>query len=340
MGRVPSHGTWSLSRSGCLEDCPRGFFFRYCSGGEPDERRIRLLKRLVTPELEAGSIVHEVILLAMRAYRDDGELLYDLANDGERLYRERARLSPEVCARMREGRHLPVGTNFVAFVRDYYGHEARLREDEAVVARIRRCLDHFERSDLWACLRGIGCQSWQSLPDGGFDAMPRFRSRHGVNIWANWDFVAADPKGMIHVVDWKTGNAGEMARRKARLQLCVYATWATSTWRKPLSEVRVHPAFLSPAPPEWEPLELEREERNALGERIHADVAREADLLEPRQTRDGLAVGHWAHREAFPPRPRLQMCLRCGWRELCAEGQAVCGQTPSSRPNGSVDGDQ
>ena len=57
MGRVRGHRTWSVARSEAFRACPRGFWFRYCSDGESEERQVRLLRHLTTPSMEAGAIV-------------------------------------------------------------------------------------------------------------------------------------------------------------------------------------------------------------------------------------------------------------------------------------------
>lgn len=333
MGRVWGHRTWSHFRSNALRDCPRGFFFRYCSEGEPDARDAKLLKSLGTSRMEAGSIVHDLILSAMRSYREDGELVGSLADEGERLYRERSMRSVEVCEHMRLKRRFPNGCGKRApFVHHYHRHDLGSDHDEEMVLRIRRCLDHFDCSDLWAYLRGVGCERWEQLPDGTFDGMPKFVTGKNVEVFANWDFVGTDPDGVVHVVDWKTGRASDVAQAKARIQLCVYASWAARVMGVPLHKVRVHAAFLLESPPEFSPSIVHAEERQALAERVHSDVAQEAELIEHRTNKVGRIYGRWACRESFLPAPAERMCKQCGWLEMCPEGQAMCDHIPV-RPN-------
>ena len=326
MGRIRGHRTWSVARSEAYRACPRGFWFRYCADGEPEERQILLLKRLTTPRMEAGAIVHDLILKAMRVYHDDGEILYGLSDEGERLFRERAAGSPEICERMQETGRFPRGdvTKFVAFSSDYHGPDFGPVHDEAIVPRIRQCLDHFEQSELWTVLRGIGPERWEPLPEEGFGRTPTFISGKGVKIYAKWDFVGTDEQGVVHVVDWKTGAETEVARNKALFQLCVYVSWAVRTMGVPLRAVRVHPAFLAGSPPEWRPVEVLPEERQALAERVHTEVRRETELLKPQTNRCGQIYERWVDREDFPSTPRTRMCLECGWLTMCLDGQAAC----------------
>ena len=337
MGRVRGHRTWSIARSEAFRACPRGFWFRYCADGEPEEQRVRLLRRLTTPRMEAGAIIHDLILLAMRAYQEDGEILCGLADEGERLYRERAAQSPDVCDRIRETARVSYdrATKFVAFLHHYHGLDLGLEHDEAIVGRIRTCLDNFEQSNLWAVLRGIGPERWEPLPEEGFGRTPTFVSGKGVKIYAKWDFVGIDAEGTVHVVDWKTGNETEIARQKALFQLAVYASWAARTMGIPLRAIRIHPAFLAGFPPEWRPVEVRSAERQALAERVQADVHREAGLMERRSDERERAFAWWAHRQEFPPTPKTRMCLECGWLTLCPEGQAACDHLLQSRMNPS-----
>jgi len=323
MGSARSRA-WSHSRQRLYDSCPRAYFFQYFPWGEPEQDQIWFLRRVKTPAMLAGTIVHDAITMALRGIKESGHVVTDLHVPAVARYdlivRESERIADIVC----RGKRPPDNGDVLL-------HHLRQGPSECMESAIRGGIEDalraFEASHAWAVLRASNPKGWLNILTDT-DERPHFlasrelgfESAHGLRVYAVYD-LALRHDGVFTLVDWKTGKRTPEAVAAARKQCAAYALWALGHPKLKRAHLRVHPYFLTANQP-WQPEPIDDDEIEAARQTIEKHDALESSIVEHRKGPDG-KFAFFALREDFPARPRPRLCDGCKFKELCPDAKAM-----------------
>ncbi len=221
MAELRNELSWSRSRAGSFEACPRRYWFDYYGswGGwsdrsEPRTRELYVLKKLSTRWMWIGSVVHEAIENVLRALQRGerpeasavaeatiGRMRADYLDSRSRRYRERP------------GKHL-------GLFEHEYGIEVSKQAWKEGADHARACIVRFFESDYAATFADLPAESW--LPIETLDTF----EMEGDLVHVKLDAAFRRPDGRVEIVDWKTGRRDDASEGGDRVQLACYALYA------------------------------------------------------------------------------------------------------------------
>jgi RecB family exonuclease len=281
---------WSYSRRNTLEQCPRKYYFDYYGSVqrkaqcEPQKLLLRSLKSLQNRYERTGEIVHKVISEYFRAARTGTvKSPVDLVRDAKRLFAT------------------DTHSDEPKLIEFYYKQENAADLCQESEKKMIVALENFAKHPRYEKIRLRGRQS-------GVKVEELFRLKNfSCRVTGVVDF-AAQTKGIIGIVDWKTGkkNAGE----EDSLQLAIYAHWGTEQFGCPVEKVMVFKAFLGSGDLVRFSSKSSSLENARL--RVLQDVERMVEVH---------PYGMDGRMNAFTACAQKRVCSLCPYIAACAEGK-------------------
>lgn len=294
--------SWSKSRHGKLEECPRQYFFHYYGswggwerGAPPETKELYTLKKLTGRHAWNGSAVHDAIGRILTMVRDGFPVEPDALIDQVRAaMRAQFRESREKSYRVRKA---------FGLVEHEYDEAIPDEEWRAGWELVEACLRSFFSSRWLEIARGLPADRWLPIDElGSFD-------HDGTKIYAAPDFAFRTDGGVV-VVDWKTGRQRESDRE----QLLGYAMYARSTWDVPIAKVECRVVYL----PSLEEVQVPVDDGtiDAFAARMSESIAAMRGLLADPDR-------NVATIDSFPRTTDAGACARCVFRRPCLGGSAA-----------------
>ncbi len=297
--------TWSYSRRGLVEQCPRKYYYTYFGAAarkslaEPEKATLRQLKALQNRYERGGALLHLAISTYFRRAQAgtpmSGEQLVDWVQS---LFRRDVTYSasdPGGLSPLR-GQYPPV------LLREYHYHQADAEalvsgSEQRLVAAVRTFMnadafDEFRRAGVRPGalveqrlrLPGLPCKI-----DGRLD-------------------LAYQEAGQITIVDWKMGERDGSGSES--LQLAAYALWAVEHYQVSPDAIRVCKAYLG----------TEEVEDFLVTESIL--VMARARIIQDAERMSALhPYGEQSIVDAFTPCAQQAICSLCPFQRVCPEGR-------------------
>lgn len=227
---------WSISRDKRLRDCRRKYYLQHFAslgGWAPAApaavRELHVLKNLQNRFMWVGSVVHEMIELALAAWRrGDSVPVGALVERGTRRMRAQYAESLQGVYRDRPARAC-------GLVEHEYREEVSREIWKALRDQMEHCLRTFFDLDLTQRIRQTPPYRWLALESlASFDL-------DGTTVLVKPDFAWRDADGQVVLVDWKTGKP---RAEQDWFQLAVYGLFARRTWGPGAGAIRGVVAFL------------------------------------------------------------------------------------------------
>ncbi len=303
--QVPRGFSWSASRHGMFEDCPRAYFFHYylALGKARGADRARgfeakRLRSMTSVPMWIGSCVHDAIESALKAVRA-GEIV-DLDRVREQML-ERMR-GDYVASRDDLAKQRRDYRTLVRFHEHEYGP---VPEPSAWKAAADDAVEMFHRWGQLSYLPDV-----QSLDAGqilGIEDLDSWEF-HGVPVWVKIDLAYRDAEGSVHILDWKTGRR---VTPENPTQMTGYAIYAQRNWNVELEALRVREVYLRLENPE-KVCEVSEETLALAQDKILESIRSMIGALENPAV--NVAV-----EQDFPAAPADWRCSRCFFRGICEE---------------------
>ncbi|MFM7142963.1 MAG: RecB family exonuclease [Alphaproteobacteria bacterium] len=304
MAELRNELSWSRTRDGSFETCPRRYWFDYYGswGGwnESSERRTReiyVLKKLSTRWMWIGSAVHEAIENVLRSLqRGERQEVGPVAEATVERMRADFRDSRAGKHRERPGRH-------VGLFEHEYGIEVSQQRWKEGADHARACIARFFESPYAETFAGLPAESWLQVEKlDGFD-------QDGVHVHVKIDAVFRRPDGRVEIVDWKTGRRDRGGEGGNRVQLACYALHALEKgWvDRPEDIVTVEYALATGTPylREVDPAAITQ-----VREYIRTSIGGMKALLDDVER-------NLATEARFEPKPSPANCRWCNFRRVC-----------------------
>lgn len=243
-GRLP----WSVTRDKRLRTCARRYYLYHYgiraarAAGPADEHELTVLKQLRNRYMWVGEIVHELIELALSAWRRGENVpVESLVERGTR--RMRAQYAESLQGVYRERPSEACG-----LVEHEYREELSRDEWKAQRDRMATCVRNFFALPLVSEVRAVPSWRWLALESGGSFELD------GATVIVKPDFAWRNDADEVVLVDWKTGRPRP---DDERLQLAVYAAYATRAWGARVGALRALVVYLESAEVVEVPLDAE-----------------------------------------------------------------------------------
>jgi hypothetical protein len=213
---------WSVTRAKRLQTCRRRYFLQHYGsrgGGKsdapPQVRDVYVLKHLRNRHMWVGEVVHEMVELALGAWRrGDSVPVEALVERGTRRMRAQYAESMQGVYRDRP-RHA------YGLVEHEYRDDISREEWQAQRDRMERCLRNFFELDLTASIRASPAWRWLALETTGSYGVD------GNSVLVRPDFALRRQDDSVAIIDWKTGAAYP---EDEWLQMAAYGIFAQRAW--------------------------------------------------------------------------------------------------------------
>lgn len=214
--------SWSISRQRKLDQCPRGYLYRYYLGWNgwlddaPIETRVAYrLGKLTSLDALLGQQI-DVRARELEAAARAGETL----PSAEELEARTRTALRQAWTRSLNGRvAFEQRPNKVVMLRSLYLEQDTMAETDRLNEKVGPSMQGLLATAHWQRLRALGAQGRVEVP-----SFAHF-FRHGVKVFAAPD-LAYVHDGVLHVIDWKTGRADDTQPVQVLLQMW----WALETY--------------------------------------------------------------------------------------------------------------
>lgn len=223
MAALKNEFSWSKSRDGVLQTCPRKYYFQYYGfwGGWLAEapartREIYVLKNLNTLATWIGQKVHDCIDHTIQNLRwgQPGLALERIVD--VTLKRMRQEYVSSWHGRYRQR------PKSGGLLEHEYGTTRGEDDWRDAAAQVERCLKVFYGSAVYARLCELPRHAWLEAEEWAHFFLD------GVKIWVKLDCAYRGEEGRVIIYDWKTGKR---VAEDPSLQLSCYALYASQRWR-------------------------------------------------------------------------------------------------------------
>jgi len=295
--------SWSTSRHAMFEQCRRQYYLNYYGArrvrdaGSAIVSAVWWLKQVTTLPMWIGSTIHEIAALAIRAYRD-GQPLTEQAVVDKALAYFRAGVSASTRGAKADGKWIML----LEHMRDDTPADT-FTEAENTVASLAKTLIH---SDAYQWITSLPPEAIVEVdePFQSFD-LEDVPPLGFVRVFAIPD-VLVQNKGMITIIDWKTGDA---ARESIRDQAGVYRYYAHKTYGVPEHQINVQIIELAGSGGTVSPSGGVPSLEESRGF-ITSSIARMVEQM------DYMEYNTVALRD-FPMTDNLAICRHCGFQRAC-----------------------
>ena len=301
---ILEHISWSYSRRGLLEQCPRRYYYQYYGASkwlsDDDGQRslLRFLKRMPNRFERTGEILHLVIASFLRNVQKGEERTADsLIQWAQRIFKD----DIDYSSRDPEGLNNPGGRYPPVLLREFHYQMPNAREEcETALERLLNSVATFANSPVYAEYRelanrsGVLIEKWIAV--SGLPCKVRGRA----------DLVLFEP-GAATVLDWKLGSG---AGGDDSLQLVSYALWACDQFGLEAQEVRLLKALLG-----TEDL-VGAQLTDATLARGRGRIIQDAELMAVADR-----YGKNGQVEAFSACAQPAVCRLCPFLKACSEGR-------------------
>ena len=311
--------SWSKSRDGMFRECLRLYYYHYYrsldgsrSSADPFARELYLMRHLTTRPMWVGTVVHSQARKIVSGAR--GELR---VSPDEAVTQLRRRMGYD-WQTSRSGRCRENPSRMLCLVDDYYGPSP---EPDAFAVHYQyaaSCVRTIFDTDAYQLLAGD--------PAVGFLEAEELHKLNvcGHTVWVVLDLAIRLADGRIVIVDWKTGGDSPATR----LQLAVYALYATQRWIVPPEQITTWEVRLGRGPQPI-PYPIDADSLAWAEDTIRTSAEAMLSRLADRDQ-------NLARESDFPMTDNLDLCSGCRFRRACAResghSQTVPGSCNSADP--------
>lgn len=303
MAELVNEFSWSRSRAGQFDECPRRYWFTYYGawGGwktsaPPRVRDAYVLKQLKSRWMWVGELVHDQIAKCLVAARA-GELVPLERATEELLTRMRADFR---ASRAFEYRASP--KKACGLLEHEYAKPVTDAEWGEVADHMKTCLAAFYRSPWITKLPTLPRGAW--LP---IEELSHFRL-DGVKVFVKPDFAYKTSDETAEIIDWKTGRRED---EPDPIQLACYARYAVEKgWAKSATDVTTNEYNLASG--RGRETRMDEQKLAEVESAIRSSVAKMKALLDDPER-------NVATESKFPVAKDASACRNCNYQRICTD---------------------
>lgn len=307
MAELKNEFSWSPSRHRMFQSCQRQYFFNYYgswggwydSASEQTRLLYRLKKMSTLPQL-VGTVVHDAISRVLKAVQSGREVPFKTAETYATQLFDR-HIEDSVAQRW-----LRSPSRHTNLFEHYYGQDVDV---DAGRARVIENMRAFFDSEAFQKLQDTPTDHWLSVEE-----LTSFMFQ-ATKLWVALD-VAVRQNGGVSVFDWKTGRE----READRLQLAVYALFASTVWGVSIPHLNLQDVYLQAGV--IRPVAIDTTILDETRHVICESIAQMRELLDD-------PTANTASIDAFPMTENRSTCTSCPFKSVCFSDEPT--QTDSSK---------
>ena len=308
MADLKNEFSWSPSRHRMFQSCQRQYYYNYYGswGGwyDSEDELTRLLYRLkkmsTLPQL-VGTVVHDAISRVLKAIQSGREVPFKTAETyATQLFDRHIEDSLEK-------RWLRSASKHTNLFEHYYGQDVNT---DAGRERVLENVTAFFESEAFQTLQNTPPDQWLSV-----EALTSFVF-NATKLWVALD-VAVRQNGGVAVFDWKTGRE----READRLQLAVYALYASTVWGVSVPHLQLQDVYLQAGV--VRPVSVDTGVLDETRQIIVESIAQMRDKLDDPNA-------NTASIETFPMTENRTTCESCPFKSVCFPDD-VASSNPSDQ---------
>ena len=304
---------WSWSRHEMFYACARKIYWQYYGswgGWEPDASKDAALayrlKRMGTVSMLVGGALHEVVSERLRDRPDapSDVPLQQIQDEMERRVLKRLRES-----RSRDWERFNDPKHYTLLFEDYYGPGVDDRGREQALALVRESAQGFAASVYARRAFRVRKPQLRIIDPSTFDAMKFVID--DVVVFASPDLVVEDEAGVLHIVDWKTGQS----IKANHAQLAMYGLYVAEKLGTPIDRVVAHLVYVRTG-----------ETQKYANLRESVDEARRrlsTYTMDVRSRLTDVENNVAGDMSLFPMTENRMLCRRCKFQEICGRVHAA-----------------
>ena len=295
MADFKNEFSWSPSRHRMFQACQRQYYYNYYGswGGwyDSEDELTQLLYRLkkmsTLPQL-VGTVVHDAISRVLKAIQSGREVPFKTAETyATQLFDRHIEDSLEK-------RWLRSASKHTNLFEHYYGQEVNT---DAGRERVLENVTAFFESEAFKTLQNTPPDQWLSV-----EALTSFVF-NATKLWVALD-VAVRQNGGVAVFDWKTGRE----READRLQLAVYALYASTVWGVSVPHLQLQDVYLQVGV--VRPVSVDTGVLDETRQLIVESIAQMRDKLDDPNA-------NTASIDTFPMTENRSTCESCPFKSVC-----------------------
>ena len=303
MAELTNDFTWSKSRHEKLAACPRAYYYQYygswggwdAAAGTP-VRELYVLKKLSSRWQWAGSLVHEAIKEQLARARRTGT--YRPVDEVITRTLGRAR---QQWSTSREKSYWREASRITGLVEHEYGEPIPSEEWKRLWSAVTEAsLRGFHESETFARIQAVPRERWLTV-----DELDSFEFE-GTKVWVAVDFAYRDADGLVHILDWKTGQERDVDH----VQVGVYALHARKAWGAAPEQVVGELVYLAAPGSPSVSVAAGAEAVARTEEVMRGSMAAMRELLDD-------VPGNKARLSRFPQLAEPGRCAHCPFRRPC-----------------------
>lgn len=310
MADLKNEFSWSPSRHRMFETCRRQYYYNYYGswGGwsytadEQTQLLYRLKKMSTLPQL-VGTVVHDAISRVLTAIQRGR----DVPPKTTETYA--VQLFDRHIEDSVEKRWMRSPSKHTNLFEHYFG------QDLDVAAGRERVLENmraFFESEAFATLQATPTNQWLSV-----EALTSFVF-NATKLWVALDVAVRQNDG-VAVFDWKTGKE----READRLQLAVYALYASTVWGVSVPHLQLQDVYLQAGV--VRPVTVDTNILDETRQIICDSIAHMRELLDD-------PAANTASIDAFPMTENRSTCQTCAFKAVCFADDVDSNEEAKTQP--------
>ncbi|MGA1194959.1 MAG: PD-(D/E)XK nuclease family protein [Candidatus Latescibacterota bacterium] len=295
MAELKNEFSWSPSRHRMFESCSRQYYYNYYGswGGWYDSadeltRLVYRLKKMSTLPQLVGTVVHDAISRVLKAIQSGRDVPFKTAETYATQLLDR-HIEDSL-----EKRWLRSASKHTHLFEHYYGQDVDI---DASRARVVENINAFFESEAFAVLQNTPTDQWLSV-----EALTSFLF-NATKLWVALD-VAVRQNGGVAIFDWKTGRE----READRLQLAVYALYASTVWGVSIPHLQLQDVYLQAGV--VSSVRVDAEVLDETRQIICESIAQMRERLDDPNA-------NTASIDAFPMTDNRSTCESCSFKAVC-----------------------
>lgn len=295
MAELKNEFSWSPSRHRMFQSCQRQYYYNYYGswGGWYDSadeltRLVYRLKKMSTLPQMVGTVVHDAISRVLKALESGRDVPPKTAETyATQLFDRHVEDSLEK-------RWLRSASKHTNLFEHYYGQSLDV---DAGRARVIENVNAFFESEAFKTLQDTPTEQWLSV-----EALTSFVF-NATKLWVALDVAVRQGEG-VAVFDWKTGRE----READRLQLAVYALYASTVWGVSVPHLQLQDVYLQAGV--VRPVTVDTNVLDETRQIICESIAQMRDLLDDPNA-------NTASIDTFPMTEDRSTCKSCPFKAVC-----------------------
>lgn len=301
--------SWSKSRMSMLEDCERSYYYQYYlshNGWDNSKPQIvktaYKLKNLTNIYMLKGIYLHEQFKLAIQEIADNKNVAYKTEDDINNAVINKLNEAVRDTLKNIKTKNFDMKRKGMMLQDYYYGGVIEKEVADSIKEDNKTCIENFFKCKTYDIISTLSNIKILEIDEEVYNNTLLLDD---VKLYFKADLIYEDEKGIVWIIDWKTGKYSEADKE----QLILYAYYAASKYGLDINKIKGRIEYLLSG--ENFEMEFDDELLQYAEEKIMEDLHKINIYLENTKENEP------KEQEIFLKNDNRCECSYCKFRELC-----------------------